>query len=198
MKKSTAVLLTGLLLLLGMSLVVSPASAQIHSGQGFLTPGALKAPEPTQSPDVDTYEINFESAVGALYTTVPRPLWDLISPLHGNITSHYGDRDGRPHYGTDIAALHGTPIVAVQYGIVTEIGEKGNYGLVLEINHGEGVITRYGHLSGYSVKEGDYVNQGDVIAFVGSTGNSSGPHLHVEIHINGFPKNPYNYLPFTS
>ncbi len=196
MKKSTVALLMVLFLFLCPALLASSASAQIYSGSNLSIPGALRGPESARTLVPDTYQINFDSAVGALYTTVPRPLWDLVLPLQGSITSHYGDRDGRPHYGTDIAGAHGAPIVAVQYGVVTRIGETGGYGLTLDINHGDGIVTRYGHLSGYSVQVGDYVNQGDVIAFVGSTGNSNGPHLHVELYIDGLPKNPYTYLPF--
>lgn len=98
----------------------------------------------------------------------------------------------RPHYGVDLAAPRGTPVVASANGVVTVAGKEGGYGNLVIINHGHGITTRYGHLNRFAsnVHPGTYVKQGQVIAYVGSTGLASGPHLHYEYRINNIPQNP--------
>ncbi len=122
---------------------------------------------------------------------------NLIRPISGTITSRFGSISSRrvsKHTGLDIAAPTGTKIKAAAGGTVTFSGVKGSYGYMVVINHGNGVETYYGHCSKLYAKVGQTVNQGDVIAAVGSTGNSSGPHLHLEIRLNGVAYNPQNYL----
>lgn len=121
----------------------------------------------------------------------------LLWPLSGQITSGYGWRaTGRYrefHNGLDIAAPAGTPILAADSGVVVFAGWNGGYGLTLVIDHGGGLSTLYGHNSTNLVKVGSRVDKGQVIARVGSTGRSTGPHLHFEVRVNGEPVNPTRY-----
>jgi murein DD-endopeptidase MepM/ murein hydrolase activator NlpD len=124
----------------------------------------------------------------------------LSWPCQGRITSEYGYRP-RPNYGylqlhtgIDIAVPTGTPIHAAEDGVVTFAGAKGSYGNAVILDHGGGITTLYGHNSRLAVKAGDSVKRGDTIAYAGSTGNSTGPHCHFEVRINGVAKNPRSYL----
>ena len=121
----------------------------------------------------------------------------LIKPITGTITSRFGSissiRSGA-HTGLDIGASTGTPVKAAASGTVTFAGRKGSYGKMVVITHSNGVQTYYAHCSELYVSEGQKVNQGDVISAVGSTGNTTGPHLHLEIRVNGVAYNPQNYL----
>ena len=120
---------------------------------------------------------------------------NFIKPTVGTISSRYGSRWGRTHKGVDIAASTGTQIKAAASGTVTAAGwNNGGYGNLIVISHGNGVQTYYGHCSYIGVKEGQTVSQGDVIGKVGSTGRSTGPHLHFEIRVNGTAYNPLNYV----
>ena len=122
---------------------------------------------------------------------------NLIRPMSGTITSRFGAVSSRRvsrHTGLDIATSTGTKIKACAGGTVTFSGYKGSYGYMVVVNHGNGVETYYGHCSKLYVKAGQQVKQGDVIAAVGNTGNSTGPHLHLEIRLNGVAYNPQNYL----
>lgn len=121
----------------------------------------------------------------------------LIKPVSGVLSSRFGagSRIRRSaHTGLDIATASGTPIVAASSGTVTFSGWKGSYGNLIVISHGNGVQTYYGHCSKLYVSAGTAVSQGQTIAAVGSTGNSTGPHLHLEIRVNGVAYNPQNYL----
>lgn len=108
------------------------------------------------------------------------------------ISAYYGD--GRAHKGMDLAANKGTPIYAVADGTVTYSGYDGNYGYSVVINHGNGLSTRYAHASKLCVSKGQTVSQGEVIAYVGSTGYSTGNHLHIEVMVNGTRVNPISYI----
>ena len=120
-----------------------------------------------------------------------------VTPVQGMITSRYGHvssiRSG-PHSGTDIACPAGTPIKAVASGTVIFAGWSGTYGQLIKVSHGNGVETWYAHCSELYGTVGQEVNAGDVIAAVGSTGNSTGNHLHLEVRLNGRTLNPQNYL----
>lgn len=118
----------------------------------------------------------------------------LVWPLSGRITSYYGYRWSGFHTGIDINGVTGQPYIAAQAGVVVSAGWGGNYGYMLLVDHGNGVATRYAHSSKLLVKTGDQVSKGQTIALVGSTGRSSGPHLHFEVLINGDHVNPLNYL----
>lgn len=118
-------------------------------------------------------------------------------PVSGIISSRYGVSSrirSSNHTGLDIATSTGTPIKVVASGTVTNASYKGSYGNLVKIDHGNGVETWYAHTSKMYVTEGQKVNAGEVIAAVGSTGNSTGAHLHFEIRINGKHVNPQNYL----
>jgi murein DD-endopeptidase MepM/ murein hydrolase activator NlpD len=115
-------------------------------------------------------------------------------PARGSISSRYGARWGRSHTGVDIAASYGASVKAADGGVVTWVGYEGGYGKLIKIDHGGNYVTYYGHLSKYSVKVGQKVYKGQKIGAVGSTGNSTGPHLHFEIRKSGVPKNPLKYL----
>lgn len=123
-----------------------------------------------------------------------------IRPAKGWISSNFGHRispfTGRRelHAAYDIANRDGTPIVAPADGVVTFAGKKYLYGNLLVIDHGYGLVTRYGHLKAFEIKRGDKVKRGDVIAKMGNTGRSTGPHLHYEVRLNGVPVNPEKYI----
>lgn len=122
---------------------------------------------------------------------------NLIRPVSGTITSRFGAKSSirvSSHTGLDIAASTGTPIAASASGTVTFSGYKGSYGNMIVISHGDGVQTYYGHCSKLYVTAGTQVSQGQTIAAVGSTGNSTGPHLHLEVRLNGVAYNPQNYV----
>lgn len=121
----------------------------------------------------------------------------LIKPISGIITCRFGSRESTSptgHRGLDIAAPTGTPIKAASAGTVTTAGWNDSYGYMVIISHGNGIQTVYAHSSQLLVSVGQKVSQGQVIAKVGSTGYSTGPHLHLEIRVNGVLQNPQNYL----
>ena len=124
-----------------------------------------------------------------------------IWPVKGGMSSSYGFRESpggigsRYHEGIDIEADYGTPIMATANGVVTHAGWYDGYGYLVEIKHEGGIITRYGHNSALLVTEGQQVEQGTTIALAGSTGNSTGPHCHYEVRINGNAVDPTYFLP---
>jgi murein DD-endopeptidase MepM/ murein hydrolase activator NlpD len=118
----------------------------------------------------------------------------FIWPVLGPVTSPFGWRWGRMHEGIDIGAASGTPIRAAAAGTVIYAGWLGGYGNLTVIDHGGGVATAYGHQSSLAAGNGAFVAQGQVIGYVGSTGHSTGPHLHFEVRVNGVPQDPLGYL----
>ncbi len=119
-----------------------------------------------------------------------------IWPAQGTVTSGYGWRWGRMHRGVDVAGPVGTPIVAAGTGVVEQAGwNSGGYGNMVEIRHPDGSLTRYAHNNRLNVSAGQSVRQGQQIAEMGSTGYSTGPHLHFELHQSGSAVNPVAYLP---
>lgn len=121
---------------------------------------------------------------------------DLIMPVAGKVTSEFGIRNGRPHKGIDLGAKSGTPIYAALDGVVVYSGVQGGYGNVVVIEHPDFVMTVYAHNELNVVKVNDTVKQGQLIGYVGSTGNSTGPHLHFEYRLKGKAINPRKVLPF--
>ena len=118
----------------------------------------------------------------------------FIKPTEGVLTSSFGERWGRKHNGIDIGADMNTEIYAANSGTVTYAGEMSGYGNYVVIDHGNGFETAYAHCNSISVSSGDTVAKGQVIAHIGSTGNSTGPHLHFEIKENGEFLNPLDYV----
>jgi murein DD-endopeptidase MepM/ murein hydrolase activator NlpD len=127
-----------------------------------------------------------------------------IRPLSGNVkswvTSRFGYRKSpftsrrELHKGLDIASRKGTPILATADGVVTFAGKKGLLGKTIVVDHGHGMKTRYGHNHKLLKKRGDKVKRWEPIALMGSTGRSTGPHTHYEVHLNGIPVNPEKYI----
>lgn len=116
-------------------------------------------------------------------------------PLDGRLTSGYGWRSGSFHYGIDIAAPLETPFYSASGGQVTHAGYLGAYGIMVEVDHGGGYRSRYAHASSAAVSVGQHVAAGQVIGYIGVTGNTTGPHLHFEILLNGEKLNPMKFLP---
>jgi murein DD-endopeptidase MepM/ murein hydrolase activator NlpD len=118
----------------------------------------------------------------------------LAWPVSGAVTSGFGSRWGRMHEGIDIAVASGTPVHAAASGTVIYAGWMSGYGNLVVIDHGNGLATAYGHNSSLSVGQGATVGAGSVIALSGSTGHSTGPHVHFEVRVNGSPVDPLGYL----
>ena len=118
----------------------------------------------------------------------------FIWPVHGILTSGFGYRWGRMHEGIDLAVSSGTPVVAAASGTVIVAGWMGGYGNLVVVDHGGGVSTAYGHNTIVTVSVGQHVAQGQLISYSGSTGHSTGPHVHFEVRINGSPVDPMGYL----
>ncbi len=123
-------------------------------------------------------------------------LWPVI----GRVTSSFGEREdpfngeGAFHAGIDIATAYGNPVRAPADGYIAMAGPANGYGREMVVDHGQGITTVYGHLSGFAVAAGQQVKRGQVIAYVGSAGRSTGPHLHYEVRIRNTPVNPHKYL----
>jgi len=123
-----------------------------------------------------------------------------IAPVRGILTDGFGGRSypftGEPgtHNAVDISSAVGQAVRAPADGIVVKAEWANGYGNVIYLSHGYGFSTRYGHLSAYAAKPGQHVKRGDVIAYVGSTGRSTGPHLHYEVRLNNVPVNPLAYI----
>ncbi|NLW48979.1 MAG: peptidoglycan DD-metalloendopeptidase family protein [Firmicutes bacterium] len=118
---------------------------------------------------------------------------NLVRPVGGRITSRFGRRWGRMHYGIDLAASLGTPIRAAASGKVAFTGWNGGYGWFIKLDHGT-YKTNYGHLSKIVVANGSYVQQGDLIGLVGATGRAYGSHLHFELEISGNKVDPLLFI----
>jgi murein DD-endopeptidase MepM/ murein hydrolase activator NlpD len=163
---------------------LEPPNYGLIAGQFLMVPGGIK---PYVAKSVVSYS-------GPVPSRATRGTGRFGWPVSGRITQKYWTR----HPGIDIAAPKGTPIFAADAGYVTFAGwdrERVSYGNMILINHGNGYVTRYAHLSAFVVTAGDSVKKGQLIGRVGSTGNSTGPHLHFEIIRNGARLNPYSVLP---
>ena len=167
----------------------SVGSVQFDFANGLpIIPAAGSIPAPGSFP----FDPSLVGGSGAADSHIPS-IW----PTTGEVTSPYGLRWGGTdfHPGIDIANDMGTPIVATADGVVEYAGwNSGGYGNMVDINHGNGIMTRYGHASQVVVSVGQQVKRGQLIAYMGSTGFSTGPHVHYEVHINGNRVNPISYL----
>lgn len=145
--------------------------------------------------EVKTYLDERAAVLSSLPTILP--VRGLITAGFGNRTSPFtGKREF--HEGLDIAAPYGTPIVATADGVVTFAGPLVAYGNVVFIDHGRGFATFYGHNSSNRVREGQRVHRGDIIAYIGTSGRTTGPHVHYEVHVKGVITNPLKYAIDTS
>jgi len=121
-------------------------------------------------------------------------------PVEGAVTSSFGERmdpfngEGAFHTGVDISTSYGTPVIAPADGMVKSADFVNGYGRMVMLDHGHGISTLFGHLSGFAVTGGEYVRRGEVIGYVGSSGRSTGAHLHYEVRIHDTPVNPHKYL----
>jgi murein DD-endopeptidase MepM/ murein hydrolase activator NlpD len=163
----------------------------------------------TDAPDVDgmilrakTLSASFAEVSDSLrlhaerYASIPS-----IMPTAGWLSSNFSRSRfhpilhiARPHEGIDVSAPMGAPIVAPAGGVVVRVTKETGYGNVLEVDHGNGIVTKYAHCSRIVVRMGERVKRGQVIANVGNTGLSTGPHLHYEIHVNGKVVDPLTYV----
>ncbi|HVF13496.1 MAG TPA: peptidoglycan DD-metalloendopeptidase family protein [Acidimicrobiales bacterium] len=156
---------------------------------------ALSREEDTLSALIRTRQLEAEADVEADSEDEAVSDSGMVWPASGAVTSGFGMRWGRLHSGIDIGAGYGAPIRAAQSGTVILAGYNGGYGNCVVIDHGNGLSTLYGHMSSVDVSEGQSVDAGDYIGDVGSTGNSTGPHLHFETRVGGEADNPMRYLP---
>ena len=183
----------------GATVVTAPTGSDAGAPMDFLTPAAA-----AQATDPDTVAVRPQpqvtdptqiSAVRGERKTRPRPritapVATWVNPMpEGAVTSCFGPRWGRLHAGVDIAAPHGTPIRAAGAGVVVSAGAAEGYGNAVLIDHGNGFLTHYGHMSTITVQPGQRVEVGGQIGNEGSTGHSTGPHLHFEVH-QGHYQNP--------
>ncbi|MEW5866383.1 MAG: M23 family metallopeptidase [Bacillota bacterium] len=163
--------------------------------RGSLTPGATLI-IPGASPPRPASQRNSRSLASRSSPSRDLPAVGLLRwPLQGEITSDFGRRRGRLHCGIDIAAEPGRCVAAAASGEVTYAGRRGGYGLLVVIDHGGGLETWYGHNSKVLAGAGSQVAAGQPISVLGSTGRSTGPHLHFEVRTNGRPQNPLRFLP---
>ena len=145
---------------------------------------------------------HLEQQLRAFETIRQQAVTPSIWPVDGRLTDGFGDRrnpfggySSEFHAGQDIATNYGTTVVATANGVVTFAGCQSGYGQVVVVDHGDGLTTRYGHLSHIDVEMGQSITRGDMVGKVGSTGRSTGPHVHYEIRINDEPVDPTPYLP---
>ena len=167
---------------------LDPENPAINPGDKLIVPGGIKPYVPRS---VSVYK-------GPIPANAERGTGVFVWPATGRLTDRFGFRthSGRWHNGLDIASLKGSPVVAADSGFVTFAGWTDvGYGNLVVIDHRNGYETRYAHLQAFFVTAGQSVGQGTVIAAMGSTGNSSGPHVHFEIRHKGVRKNPEMYLP---
>lgn len=152
--------------------------------------------------ELSSEDAEIESQLRVIETTADPVTIPNIWAHSGKINNEFGFRrnpfGGRSyefHAGMDIDGERGDTVVAPGNGVVTKSGWQGGYGNMIEIDHGNGLTTRYGHLSKVEVNVGDEIVRGQLIGFVGSTGRSTGPHLHYELRLNDRPINPRRFLP---
>ena len=182
------------------------AAQLLASAQDSLADSAARALPPadveTLIQRADQLSARFAAVTDSLESNAQRfASVPSIMPTPGWLTSQFSRSRNhpllhisRPHEGIDVAAPMGAPIIAPASGVVMRVGYETGYGNTLEIDHGNGIVTRYAHCSRIDVKSGQRVTRGQRIAAVGSTGLATGPHLHYEIHINGKVVNPLTYV----
>jgi len=188
---------------------LSADSTEQQPGGAALTVGKVSEMTVSSSGDIDgmikranSLAASFAEVTGALaHNTEKMSRIPSIMPTAGWLSSTYSLSRfhpilhyARPHEGIDVSAPMGAPIVAPAGGVVRLVTWETGYGNVLEIDHGDGIVTKYAHCSKIVVRPGQHVKRGDIIANVGSTGLSTGPHVHYEIHVNGKVVDPLTYV----
>jgi murein DD-endopeptidase MepM/ murein hydrolase activator NlpD len=167
---------------------------RLEAGQKKKNPFALSKAKQKTTPSIWANSSQEAKPTKTPWLNAHNP-FALKKPLtRMQMTSGYGMRWGRMHEGIDLAASQGTPIRAAKSGTVVLAEETGNYGLLVKVNHGDGLETQYAHCSKALVEAGQRVEEGETIALVGSTGRSTGPHLHFEVISEGQNQNPEHYL----
>ncbi|HEX6125230.1 MAG TPA: M23 family metallopeptidase [Pyrinomonadaceae bacterium] len=184
------------------SLKPNPAKAIDYSRPEVTDVYALNSGGPLGSDNMDAEDAEIEQQLRRIQATSNHAYIPAMWAHMGKINNEFGFRrnpfGGRTyefHAGMDIDGERGDQVLAPANGIVTEAGWKGGYGNMVEIDHGNGLKTRYGHLSRIEVEVGQTLSRGQLMAFVGSTGRSTGPHLHYELRLNDRPINPRRFLP---
>lgn len=158
----------------------------------------VRAELPQQEEELSALESSVKE-YNALKAATPS-IWPLADDGSAYISSNFGWRKdpftGKQaiHEGLDIGTWYNTPVLATADGVVTYVGKNGSYGLMVTIEHGFGFETRYAHLNKAVVKKGQKVSRGDIIAYSGNSGRSSGPHLHYEVRKNNIPQDPREYI----
>ena len=181
------------------------ASAELQLaavGDSAARPESIQADVETLIQRADLLSARFAAVTDSLELNAKRlSSVPSIMPTAGWLTSQFSRNRKhpilhitRPHEGIDVVAPMGAPIVAPASGVVTKVARESGYGNVLEIDHGNGIVTRYAHCSRIDVRQGQRVTRGQSIAAVGKTGLSTGPHLHYEIHVNGKVVDPLTYV----
>ncbi|MGQ0541073.1 MAG: M23 family metallopeptidase [Blastocatellia bacterium] len=186
---------------LSSSISIKPGNID-YSRPAASTDFALNSGGPFQNEQFAAEDVEIENRLRVIQATSNPSTLPSIWAHMGKINNEFGFRrnpfGGRTyefHAGMDIDGERGDIVVAPGSGIVTEAGWKGGYGNMIEIDHGNGLFTRYGHLSRIEVAAGDPLTRGQVIGNVGSTGRSTGPHLHYELRLGEKPINPRRFLP---
>lgn len=157
---------------------------------------------PFSDEDMDAEDLEIENQLRVIQTTSDPASIPSVWAHQGKINNEFGFRrspfGGRAyefHAGMDIDGERGEIVSAPATGIVTEAGYKGGYGNMVEVDHGNGLVSRYGHMSRVDVQAGDSISRGQPMGVIGSTGRSTGPHLHYELRLGGRPINPRRFLP---
>jgi murein DD-endopeptidase MepM/ murein hydrolase activator NlpD len=182
-------------------LLASKGKLEDARGRKKANLASLTAEEREEATEIDSLvrvsvELTAKIQAAQARTTVHRSASaaGLIWPVNAPITSPFGWRWGRMHTGIDLGATYGTPIAAAASGSVIYADWLGGYGNLTVIDHGGGLATAYAHQTRIAVSVGESVAQGQIIGYVGSTGHSTGPHLHFEVRVNGEPVDPLGYL----
>lgn len=172
---------------------------QLRIGQRLYIPGARqrrlanRAAYGSSGPARSTRSDEMRRRAGE--TAAQQGKLNFAWPVRGRLSSRFGMRHGKPHEGIDVAAARGTPIFAAEAGRVIHSGRLGSYGKVVIVKHAGAFRTVYAHASKLHVRKGQFVERGQKLAEVGSTGRSSGPHVHFEIRYSESPRNPLAFLP---
>ena len=190
------------------------AMADLEEGEfDFSQPPAIGGPIGAEfNVEYDTGDLSAELGLFQAQLSDREQQLEILESLLANrklvekgwISSHYGKRNdpftGKPafHHGIDFAGKEGTNVIAVASGVVTYTGSKSGYGEMVEISHGDGFVTRYSHNKEALVKSGDVVRKGEAIALMGSTGRSTGAHVHYEVYKHGRSVDPSSYVRRTS